>query len=90
MDSILRLDGIHKSIRYSLSASANIRLNIYNLKGEKVRTLINQHQTEGSFEISWNGTNDNDERVASGIYIFKMDINTGRETLSQSHKMLFN
>lgn len=77
------------TIRYSLPASADICLNIYNLKGEKIRTLIhNQHQSAGDFEISWNGDNDNNVRVASGIYTCKMEINTGREIVSQSQQML--
>ncbi|MBN1997012.1 DUF362 domain-containing protein [candidate division KSB1 bacterium] len=76
------------TICYSLPTFADIRLNIYNLKGEKVRTLFNQHQSAGTFEISWNGRNDKNERVASGIYIYKMEINTGREIDSQSRQML--
>jgi hypothetical protein len=76
------------TICYSLPASADIRLNIYNLKGEKVRTLVNRHQSAGTFEISWNGCNDNNIRVASGIYIYRMEINTGREIVSQSRQML--
>jgi hypothetical protein len=76
------------TICYSLPTSADIRLNIYNLKGEKVRTLINQHQSAGTFEISWNGRNDDNVRVASGIYIYRMEINTGREIVSQSRQML--
>ncbi len=75
------------TIGYSLPTSADIRLNIYNLMGEKVRTLINQHQSAGTFEISWNGRNDNNVRVASGIYIYRMEINTGREIVSQSRQM---
>jgi hypothetical protein len=76
------------TICYSLPISADIRLNIYNLKGEKVRTLINQHQYKGTFETSWNGRNDNNVRVASGIYIYRMEINTGREIVSQSRQMV--
>jgi len=76
------------TICYSLPASADIRLSIYNLKGEKVRTLIHQHQSAGTFEISWNGRNDNNVHVPSGIYIYSMEINTGREIKSQSHHML--
>jgi hypothetical protein len=76
------------TIRYSLPISAHIRLNIYNMKGEKVRTLINQYQSAGSFELSWNGRNDNNVRVASGNYIYRMETNTGREIVSQSSQML--
>ncbi len=76
------------TIGYTLPAPADIRLSIYNLKGEKVRTLIHQHQFAGTFEISWNGCSDNNIRVAPGIYICSMEINTGRETVSQSRQML--
>jgi hypothetical protein len=76
------------TICYSLPTSADIRLNIYNLKGEKVRTLINHHQSAGTFEISWNGRNDNNVRVPSGIYIYRMEIKTGREIKSQSRQMM--
>lgn len=76
------------TICYSLPASALISLNIYNLKGEKVRTFINQHHYEGTFEISWDGLNDNNVRVAPGIYIYRMEINTGKELFSHSSQMM--
>lgn len=76
------------TICYSLPVSADVKLNIYNLSGQKVRTLINQHQSSGTFEISWDGHNDNSVRVASGIYIYRMEINIGREIISQSRQML--
>lgn len=76
------------TISYSLKVSAEIRLNIYSLEGKKVRMLINQHQPAGTFEISWNGLNDNNEGVASGTYIYRMEINTGRETFSRSRQMV--
>ena len=76
------------TICYSLSTSADISLNVYNLKGEKVCTLINQHQSAGNFEISWNGCNDNKVNVASGMYIYRMEINTGKEIIRQSHQMM--
>jgi hypothetical protein len=76
------------TICYSLPTSADIRLNIYTVSGAKVRTLIDQHQSAGTFQIQWNGRNDDDVRVASGIYICRIERNTGRETDSQSHQML--
>jgi hypothetical protein len=76
------------TIGYSLTVSSHIRLSIYNLNGTLVRTLIDQHQSSGNFEISWNGCNDNNVRVASGIYIYRMEINTGSEMGSQSRQMM--
>ena len=76
------------TIRYSLSTPADIRLSIYNLKGELVRMLINQHQSDGTFEISWNGRNDKNVDVASGTYIYRMEINTGEGIIRKSRQML--
>jgi hypothetical protein len=76
------------TIFYSLQTSADIKLNIYNLNGEKVSTLLNQYQSAGNFEIDWNGCNDNNVPVTSGIYIYRMDINTGRIRVSKSRQML--
>ena len=76
------------TICYSLPISADIRLNIYNLKREKVRRLINQHQSAGIFEITWNGCNDNNVQVASGTFINRMEMNAGGKTVSQSRQMV--
>ncbi|MBN1181602.1 MAG: DUF362 domain-containing protein [Bacteroidales bacterium] len=79
---------ISTTICYSLKVSADIRLNIYNMKGERVRTLINKYQSAGNFEINWNGCNDDNMRLASGIYVYRMEINTGGKRFSQSRQML--
>ncbi|MBN1649836.1 MAG: DUF362 domain-containing protein [Bacteroidales bacterium] len=79
---------ISTTISYSLSTSSNINLAIYDLKGTKVRTLINQHQSAGTFKVNWDGCNDNNIRLASGIYFCRMDINTGKETNSQTRQMI--
>lgn len=76
------------TISYSLPTSSDIKINIYNFKGEMVRTLLNQHQGEGSFEINWDGLNDNNVRLAAGVYICRMEIYTGGETFSQSRQMM--
>ena len=79
---------ISTTISYTLPTAADIRLDIYNLKGEKVRTLVDQHQPAGTFEVSWSGYNDNNVSVASGSYIYRMNINTGSKIYSQSRQML--
>ncbi len=76
------------TINYSLSVSADIRLDIYNLKGEMVRSLIDQHQSAGTFEIKWDGRNDKNIRVSTGIYIYRMELQTGNDIVSQSRQML--
>jgi len=80
--------GASTTICYSLPTTADINLSIYNLQGEKVRTLVDQHQSAGTFEISWDGCNDNNVRVTPGNYIYRLEINTGKGAASQSRQML--
>ncbi len=50
----------------------NTELVIYNLKGQKVKTLINERLATGHHSIVWNGRNDNGKPVSSGIYFYKL------------------
>jgi len=63
----------------------NTELVIYNLKGQKVRTFSNlQINKSPNQQIVWNGTDDNNQPVSSGIYLFKLNIKnspTGRMIL---------
>ncbi|MHB2149616.1 T9SS type A sorting domain-containing protein [Calditrichota bacterium LG25] len=59
-------------IRYSLPAAGHVTLTIYNVLGQKVRTLVNQVQTPGVYKVKWNGMNDSNLKVASGIYFYEI------------------
>ena len=54
-------------IRYSIPADQHVRLNIYNLLGQKVVTLIDGVQKAGQHEVNFNASN-----FASGVYIYKL------------------
>jgi len=59
---------------------------IYNSLGQKVTTLIDKQHTAGSYNVSWNGTDDFGNRVSSGIYYYQMMNNKG---FNQTEKLLF-
>ena len=59
------------NISFSLKEAENVSLEIYNVKGEKVRTLINGHLDAAYHDIIWNGKNDYRQNIASGIYFYK-------------------
>lgn len=71
-------------IQYSLPKSSKVELVIYNLLGQKVRSLINQTQTAGYKIVFWDGKNDKGENVASGVYFYKLQYGD----LKQTKKML--
>ncbi len=64
------------TIRFQLPASSQIEINIYNLLGQKVRTLANGFYQTGSHAIIWNGTDNSGHRVVSGVYIYQLKSNS--------------
>ncbi len=57
---------------YSLPASGKVELTIYNMLGQKIRSLINRHQFTGQHKIIWEGKNDQGIKAPSGIYIYRL------------------
>lgn len=62
------------TIRYSLAAEAAVRLEVFNVLGQQVRTLVaDVTQPAGSYEAYWDGTNDNGQFVGSGVYLYRLN-----------------
>jgi len=72
-------------INYALPATAHTRLEIYNIAGQKVRTLFSGQQTAGSHSMKFDGKDDNGAALVSGLYVYKL---TSRNLVEQK-KMLF-
>ncbi len=72
------------AISYQLPANSNVQLEIYNLLGQKVRTLVNQQQAAGNYTVRWDGRNDFGQHVSSGVYLYRLV--TGQ--FSQVRKMV--
>lgn len=68
-------------ISFYLPLSSNIDLSIYNIIGQKIKTLYNGFMNTGKKEISWDGKNNHGEFVNSGIYIYKLE--TDAATISR-------
>ena len=60
------------TITYALPKSGKVRLDIYNLKGQLVNTLVNQDMEAGIHSVVWNGTDKNKRAVASGVYFYRL------------------
>jgi PKD repeat protein len=52
--------------------SSFVNLAIFNVKGQKVKTLLNEHLIKGTHSVVWNGTDSNNKPVSSGIYFYKI------------------
>ena len=66
------------TIKLDLAESGRIELVIYNIKGQKVKTLMDAYSTKGHFELIWKGVDDNKKKVSSGQYFIKLKVN-GKE-----------
>lgn len=59
-------------IRYELAGAGNVSLEIFNIKGQIVKTLIDEYKLAGNYEISWDGTSGNGYEASSGIYLYRL------------------
>jgi hypothetical protein len=59
-------------IRYHLPRSDRVELDIFNLRGQKIKTLVDESQTAGVYELIWDGRDDFGLPVASGIYVYRL------------------
>jgi outer membrane protein assembly factor BamB len=59
-------------IAYHLPEPSDVRIEIYNVHSERIRTLVSAAVAAGAYRISWNGENDFGQSVSSGIYILHM------------------
>jgi subtilisin family serine protease len=60
------------TIRYDLPAAQDVKIVIYNVRGERVRVLVDRHQAPGRHEAAWDGRNSRGESVASGVYLYRI------------------
>jgi len=63
------------TISFSLPNEENIELTIYNIKGQKVKTLYSGLADEGEHTMIWEGKDSNDKLVSSGLYFYKLKTN---------------
>ena len=72
------------TISFSIPVSGQTSVKVYNLKGQLVRNLLNQNMEAGYQKVVWNGTDDSQQSVASGIYFYR--VNNAGKTITR--KML--
>ncbi len=60
------------TINYQLKENGSVELNVYNIKGQLVKTLVKKYQKTGEHNVVWNGTDNSGNRLASGIYFYKI------------------
>ncbi len=63
---------IQYTIRPTEEVGAVTKLEVFNMVGQKVITLVDEAQIPGNYEIQWDGTNSSNQEVASGMYFYRL------------------
>ena len=71
------------TIEFSIQNDSKVELTIYNIKGQKVKTLANDQYTKGNHSAIWNGDEESGKVVSSGIYLYKLNINGKTESIKK-------
>ena len=61
------------TICYGVANTGTVRLSLYALTGQRVRTLVDGERPAGSYFVTWDGTDDTGQGVASGVYLCRME-----------------
>ncbi|ODS29784.1 MAG: hypothetical protein SCARUB_05114 [Candidatus Scalindua rubra] len=75
----------YTTITYTLTKSGHVRLDVFDLLGNKVKTLTNKRQNPSSYSLKWDGTNDSGMKVSTGLYFYRLTT----EDLVETKKMIF-
>lgn len=67
------------TIRFNMPQTERVNISIYNIKGQLVKTLVDNVVSAGDHYVTWNGTDNNSREVSSGVYFYKLDTDTHAE-----------
>ncbi len=60
------------NIKFQIPAVTKVDLAIYDMLGNKIKTIVNEKRNAGTYDVQWNGTNDMGAMVSSGVYFYKL------------------
>ena len=72
--------------QYNIPADGVVSINVYDILGKKIKTLVNQLKSAGVYTETWSGQNDNNQMVSSGVYFYQVKV--GDEQITK--KMIFS
>ena len=71
------------TIAFSIQNDSNVEISVFNIKGQKIKTLVNSSFTKGSHSIIWNGDNNLGKPVSSGVYMYKLVVDGDTEAVKK-------
>ena len=64
---------IGTTIAFTIPEKQNVKITIYNIKGQKVKSLLDKNCAKGRTSIIWNGKDDSNKTVSSGVYFYRLE-----------------
>lgn len=74
------------SIKYQLPSEGKVKINVYNISGQLVRTLVDAKQSPGLYNVAWNGRDNAGRPVSAGVYFYRL--NAGDANLTKKMVLL--
>ena len=71
------------TISFSIDIDSKVVLTIFNIKGQKIKTLANNEFISGFHSIIWDGFNESGDSVSSGVYLYKLNVNGKNEAMNK-------
>ena len=68
------------TITLDLPKASSVRLEVFNVLGQRIRTLVDQRMSPGRYHVDWDGTNESGISVATGIYFYRLETSDFVET----------
>ena len=69
------------NIHFSTTQPGNVKIDIFNQQGQKIRSLMDQELGAGQHQVQWDATTDNGSLVQGGIYLYMIHKNKGKELI---------
>lgn len=66
--------------RIEVPQPGRMQLEVFNIAGQKVRTLIDETKLPGSYSVTWDGRDEYGEAVSSGVYLYRLKVGEAVET----------
>ena len=71
------------TITFSIPNESKVNLSVYNVKGQKIKTLTKESFEIGSHSVIWNGDDESGKSISSGVYLYKLNVNGKTEVVKK-------
>jgi flagellar hook assembly protein FlgD len=61
-----------KSLEFGVGRSTHTTLIVYNILGQRIRSLVDENLNSGTYQVTWDAKNDKGEKVPSGVYFYRL------------------